>query len=408
MINLTRKEFLKASGGLGMLSLMPFNEWNKAIPGPHTSFASQPNVTIRSIDPFLMPGHAALFVRVTSSEGVIGWGEANRNYAPIVLGMINELKGRVEGKSVWDTEYLWNLMFFKEVDAGQNGLLAGAIAGIDHALWDLKGKLLGQPVWSLLGGPYREEIKVYGSCHVDLGLPNPGLQAAHRAEELVEKGYDAVKIKMQARELTPSLTPGVSPGLTREVRQAVGDQVTVFFDANNNYPVNKAIRVGKTLYEKYNIASFEEPVDAHNLKGLAQVADALDIPVAAGGHAFNRWQFKELILRGRADRIHPGPCQAGGITEATKIATVASAFDVPVMCRHEGTELAAAAMFHFSAAIHNASDFQEYDLAGRSESVLQRYFKDQLAYQAGQVTLPNGPGLGLELNESQIERDKIN
>ena len=407
-MKITRKEFLKASGGLGMLGLISFHEWDEVIPGIHASFDSQPRVTIRSVDPFLMPGNAALFVRVTSSEGVIGWGEANSNYAPIVLGMINELKGRVEGKSAWDTEYLWNLLFFKEVDAGQNGFLAGAIAGIDHALWDLKGKLLGQPVWSLLGGPYQERIKVYSSCHVDLGLPNPGLQAARRAEELVENGYDAVKIKMQARELTQPLIPGISPEITREVRQAVGDQVTLFFDANNNYPVNKAIRVGKTLYEKYNIASFEEPVDVHNYQGLAQVAGALDIPVAAGGHAFNRWQFKELILQGKTDVIHPGLCQAGGITESAKIATVASAFDVPVMCRNEGTELAAAATFHFAASIHNASDFQEYNLPGRSGSVLQRYFKDQLAYQDGQVTLPDGPGLGLELDEPQIERDKIN
>ncbi len=404
---MTRKEFLKISGGLGALGFMPGSLRSELTARQIGMTESQPKVTIRSVEPFLMPDNTALFVRVTSSEGVSGWGEANRKQARIVLGMIHQLGGRIKGKSVWDTEYLWNYMYFKEVDAGQNGFLGGAIAGIDNALWDLKGKLLKQPVYSLLGGPYQDRVRVYASYGRGTNRPKSAVEMAGIAAAFVEKGYRAIKVRMQIRQLNKDPNPDPSPEVIREVRKAVGDDVTLFFDANNGYSPFRAIQVGKELYEKYNIASFEEPVAEHNYRGLAQVAEALEVPVTAGEHEFNRWQFRDLILQGKVDMINPDVFKSGGITEAMKIATLASAFDIPVMCHNTRPTLSTAAALHFSMSIHNAAEFQEYGGEMR-ETGLQKYFRENLDYKDGFITVPRRPGLGLEPDEAQIEKDKIN
>ncbi|MBV6644793.1 MAG: mandelate racemase/muconate lactonizing enzyme family protein [Cyclobacteriaceae bacterium] len=402
---MTRNEFLKASGAVGLLGFLPVPSFANMESNVLTIEDSK--VTIRSVEPFLMPKQSALFIKVTSSEGIAGWGEANKKYARIILKMVELLGERIEGESIWDTEYLWNRMFFKEVDAGQNAFLGGAIAGIDNALWDLKGKLLNQPVYSLLGGPYVDKIQVYGSYGRGTNNPKSTKEMVEKAVDFVEKGYKAIKVRMQIRQLNRDPRPDPSFEVIREVRKAIGDDIVLFFDANNGYSPYRAIQVGRELYEKYNIASFEEPVAEHNYNGLAQVAAALDVPVTGGEHEFNRWQFRDLITIGKVDIINPDVFKAGGITEAVKIAALASAFDLQVMCHNTRPTLATAAAYHFAMSIHNAAEFQEYGGERRQEG-LQQYFNRNLEYANGYIKVPDGPGLGLEPNEKKIRQDKIN
>ena len=409
-MKLDRKEFLQISGLTTAAAMLPGA--NLLASGSiEKELKNRTNngekVTIEKIEQFVTPGEQALFVKVTSSEGVAGWGEASYKFTPIISRMVDILARRIEGESVWNTEHLWNYMFFKEVDAGQNGFLLGAMAGIDNALWDLKGRLLNQPVYSLLGGPYVDKIKVYGSYGRGTTKPKSNAEMAGIAAGFVEKGYKAVKVRMQIRQLNINPDPDPSFDVIREVRKAIGDDITLFFDANNGYSPYRAIQVGRKLYEQHNIASFEEPVAEHNYRGLAQVAEALEVPVTGGEHEFNRWQFRDLITMGKVDIINPDVFKSGGVTEALKIATLASAFDIPVMCHNTRPTLATAAAFHFAASIHNRADFQEFG-GEKPELGLQKYFKTNLVYKDGFISLPDGPGFGLEPNEALIRKDKMN
>jgi L-alanine-DL-glutamate epimerase-like enolase superfamily enzyme len=342
----------------------------------------------------------AMFVKIETDAGISGWGEGDHDHTPIVSKAVQEVCAPVLlGQSPWMSEQLFHKILFEAEDLGSTGLLLGALAGVDNALWDLKGKLVGLPVWALLGGYQTDRIRLYGSFGRTKtgGWKTPDEMAA-TAAEFVQQGYTAVKARMQIRLLNIDPDPDPTYDVVRAVRKAIGDDVKLFVDFNNGYTPGRAIALGKKLYEHFNIAILEEPVSYHNYHDLAQVVEAMDVPVAAGEHEFNRWQMRELITEGMVDILNTDIIKAGGITENRRIAALAAAFDRPIMAHNTRPTLASAATLHFMSTLHNAGRWLESS-GPRPEMGLAQYFHNHLEFDSGFLKVPQTPGLGLEVNE---------
>lgn len=352
----------------------------------------------------------ATFVKVETDAGVNGWGEADHDHPSLTAAVIREICATiVVGRDPFDSEYLWHQMWFRGEDAGSTGLLPGAIAGVDNALWDLRGKLLGLPVHKLAGSYGRDVIRVYGSFgRGDNPKTRKGPeQMARVATEFVAQGYRTLKARMQIRQLNVDPDPDDTLAIVKAVRAAVGDGVELFVDFNNGYTPAKAIDMTKRLVEHCNIAAIEEPVSYHNYAGLRDVVEAVDIPVMAGEHEFNRWQMRDLITIGNADVINADVIKCGGISECRKVAALAHAFDRYLMTHNTRPTLATAASLQLAASIPNAARVQEF-AGGRPEMGLGDLFENAIEFRDGVLTVPTIPGLGLIVNEARMEERKLN
>ncbi|MBD3375269.1 mandelate racemase/muconate lactonizing enzyme family protein [candidate division KSB1 bacterium] len=365
-------------------------------------------IKITNVKPYVF--RKATFVKIETNAGISGWGEGDHDHPELIAAVINEIcKELVIGHDPFDTEYLWMQMYFKGEDAGTTGLLPGAIAGVDNALWDLKGKILNLPVHKISGASRIDKVRVYGSFGRSggkYGQKNPAEMAA-TAAEYVDQGYKTIKARMQIRQLNVDPDPDPTYDIVKEIRKVIGDEIELFVDFNNGYTPAKAITVAKKLYEHFNIAAVEEPVSYHNYPGLCQVVEALDIPVMAGEHEFNKWQMRDLMLIGKVDIINADCIKCAGFSENRKIAAMAHAFDKTIMTHNTRPMLATAASLQLIASIPNAARVQEY--AGkRPELGLNHLFENYFEYKDGYLSIPQEPGMGLVVNEKAMEETKLN
>jgi L-alanine-DL-glutamate epimerase-like enolase superfamily enzyme len=266
-------------------------------------------------------------VRLETDNGLVGWGECFRRARALVKPAIEGVFApALLGANPLDTEVLHRRLMGMSQVAGPAGTLAVAIAGIDIALWDLKGKALGQPIWQLLGGRVRRRVPVYASSLRRDLAPD---EEAERVAGLVAQGYRAYKLH--------SAIPGRvdDPGdrtleTLRAIRRRIGDGVTLLVDVNGAYSVHHAIEIGRRM-EELGVDVFECPVPERNHAALAQVADALTIAVAAGESHFTAAAFHDLIVHGRIDILQPDVVKAAGLTELQKIATLAQLHGKPML-----------------------------------------------------------------------------
>lgn len=400
----TRKEFLRSSFALtaGLISS------NTLLAHNSTADSMRKQVKVTSLKTYVLKN--ATFVKVETDAGVSGWGEADHDYPALTSAVIHEIcKKEVLGKDPFDTEYLWQQMYFKGEDAGTTGLLPGAIAGVDNALWDLKGKMLSMPVHKIAGSFGREKIRVYGSfARGDNPKTRKGPeQMARLAVGFVAQGYKTIKARMQIRQLNVDPDFDDTFEVVKAVRKAVGDDIEIFVDYNNGYTPAKAIDLTKKLVEHCNIAAIEEPVSYHNYPGLNAVVEAIDIPVMAGEHEFNKWQMRDLITIGNADFINSDVIKCAGFSECRKIAAMAHAFDRYIMTHNTRPTLATAMSLQLTASIPNAARVQEY-AGSRPEMGLAELFENEIEFRDGYITISTLPGTGLVVNESQMEKKKLN
>ncbi len=399
-----RKTFLKAA--LAALAIPKVGTLHALGQEPSSApafAASSLNVKISGVKVF--PLRNAMIVKIESDAGVSGWGEGDHDHTPIVAKAIQEVCAPVLlGQSPWMSEQLFQKILFESEDLGSTGLLLGALAGIDNALWDLKGRLANLPVWAMLGGAQTEKVRLYGSFGRTKsgGWKTPDEMAA-TAAEFVAQGYTAVKARMQIRLLNIDPDPDPTYEVVKAVRKAVGDNIKLFVDFNNGYSPARAIALGIKLYEHFNIDIIEEPVTYHNYHDLAQVVSAIPIPVAAGEHEFNRWQMRELIIEGKVDIVNTDIIKAGGISENRRIAALAGAFDRKIMAHNTRPMLASAATLHYLASLTNIERWQESS-GPRSDMGLEQFFHNKLTFQDGYLLVPQSPGLGLEVNEPALTK----
>ena len=339
-----------------------------------------------------------LIVRIQTDEGIEGIGEASMlNQDPIVASLLEEwAENYLVGKNPMNGELHWTRLHQDNLGRGGR-LFSTALSGIDIALWDLRGKILGVPVYELLGGPYAQRLRVYANgWYTTPGTPE---QNAEEAKKVVAMGYTAMKFDPFGRMAHTTITPEeaqLSEDRVAAVREAVGPNVDILVEVHARFNVYTAVHLANRI-EKYNPFWFEEPVSQENVSEMKQVRSRINIPVATGERLYLKFPFFELVRNEAVDILQPDICNAGGITELKKIAGMAEAQHIMMAPHNTNSAVGTVASMHLDAAMPNFL-IQEY----HAEFYEPHYFEviEGLPRQKeGYVDLPSGPGLGIRLNE---------
>ena len=339
-----------------------------------------------------------LIVRIQTDGGIEGIGEASMlSQDPIVASLLEEwAENYLVGKNPMNGELHWTRLHQDNLGRGGR-LFSTALSGIDIALWDLRGKILGVPVYELLGGPYAQRLRVYANgWYTTPGTPE---QNAEEAKKVVAMGYTAMKFDPFGKKAHTTITPEeaqLSEDRVAAVREAVGPNVDILIEVHARFNVYTAVHLANRI-EKYNPFWFEEPVSQENVSEMKQVRSRINIPVATGERLYLKFPFFELVRNEAVDILQPDICNAGGITELKKIAGMAEAQHIMMAPHNTNSAVGTVASIHLGAAIPNFL-IQEY----HAEFYEPHYFQviEGLPRQKeGYVDLPSGPGLGIRLDE---------
>ena len=337
----------------------------------------------------------AVVVKVTTEGGLVGWGEAHHGRAHTAVAKLIEttLKQLVLGMDACDVVGVWNRIYQRQL--ASHGMGAGtclAMSGIDLALWDIRGKAAGMPLYRLLGGA-RRGIPAYAGG-VSLGYQPPEELLAELRVSL-EAGYKAVKLRVGD-------SPKKDLARIAAVRKACGDDLVILTDANIGYSVEDVRQVMPGM-DELGVAWLEEPFPAHDARSYRLAKGFGRTPLAAGENHYTRFEFNRVIEDGSITILQPDLSKTGGLTEALRIAALASAWKLPIHPHSSMTGLNHAASIHFLAAIDNGGYF-EGDVSKsnrfRDELVSKPYEVDR----DGKVWPLERPGLGLDVDESFLDK----
>src|SRR5213080_2117920 len=348
------------------------------------------------------PEQRSAFVRVRGEDGRYGIGEASPMQGVVAsLGIIaRDLAPTLIGKDPLDHAVLLDTALHTFVKLGPEGALTGALAALDIALWDLKGKLLGQPIYKLLGGAWRTRLPFYASIG---GNGERSLDEVVRVVEArLKDGPAAVKIRFDNDR---TRLDGDIPGdiaKARAVRRLVGDGFPLAFDANNGYSTGGAIRVGRAL-EELGFWWFEEPVQHYHVKAMGEVARRLDITVSAGEQTYTLAGVADLIMAG-VRMVQPDIVKMGGITGLMRCAALAQAHGVELVPHQTQPIIGHTANMHLAASqLHMTKPCELNDPSPRMHAV----FDNPPTPVDGLFQLPTAPGLGLTVNEAELAKRRV-
>jgi D-galactarolactone cycloisomerase len=343
----------------------------------------------------------AMVVEIETDDGLIGWGEC---YGParITAAVVQTVAPWLIGEDPLRTEYLWQMIYARLRDHGQKGAVIEGLSGIDIALWDIKGKHFGVPAHRLLGGPLRSEVQAYATGLYRSKAGDPLKYLAEEAAGYAAQGFKSVKLKV-------GFGVAEDAAVTRAVREAIGPDVALMVDANHAYDAVAAIRLGRMI-EAYDIAWFEEPVPPEDVAGYREVKAALSIPIAGGECEFTRFGFRDLLASRAVDIIQPDTCAAGGLSECKKIADMAEVFGVRYNPHVWGTGIAIAASLQLLAVLpshtpHSLAPVEPMLEFDRTEHpIRQSLLLQPIEHVNGIVRVPDGPGLGIEVDRAALAR----
>src|SRR5215212_6586689 len=357
-------------------------------------------MNIQSMDLFLVAPRW-LFLKITTSDGLVGWGEpVVEGRADTVRTAVEELSEYLIGQNSNNIEDLWQVLYRGGFYRG-GPILTSALSGIDQALWDIKGKRLGVPIYELLGGAVRDKMRVYAW----IGGDQPA-ELVESARERVAAGYTALKMNATAELEWIDTWPKIQAAADRlgALRDAVGYGIEIGIDFHGRVHKTMAKLLAKEL-EQFRPMFYEEPVLPENNAALIEIARHTSIPIATGERMFTRWDFKSLLADGVVDIIQPDLSHAGGISEVRKIAAMAEAYDIAVAPHCPLGPIALAASLQLDFCTPNCF-IQEQSLGihYNQGSDLLDYLVDpgMFHYQDGHVPRLTGPGLGIELDEAKI------
>jgi len=344
-----------------------------------------------------------LFLKIETDEGIHGWGEPIvEGRAATVAACVRELMPYLIDRDPLRIEDHWNMMYRSGFYRG-GPVMMSAISGIDQALWDIKGKFFNAPIHQLIGGACRDKIRIYSW----IGGDRPS-DVGQSAKDMLAKGFSAVKMNATEELQYIDSYEKVDEAVARiaAIREAVGSKVDVGIDFHGRVHKPMAKVLAKEL-EPYRPMFLEEPVLPENNEALREISRHTHIPIATGERMYSRWDFKNLLSDGYADIIQPDLSHAGGITECKKIASMAEAYDVALAPHCPLGPIALAACLQLDATAHNAF-IQEQSLGihyNQGNDLLD-YLRDRTVfdYQDGYVAIPQGPGLGVEINEEYVRK----
>ncbi len=358
---------------------------------------------IRKINTFLVRPRWCM-VEIETDGGVTGWGEAViEGKAATVAACVCEMEEYLIGQDPSRIEDIWNLLYRAAFYRG-GPILMSAIAGIDQALWDIKGKVLGVPVYELLGGACRDKMKVYSW----IGGDRPSDVAA-AAKQKQDEGFTAIKMNATEELQIVDTYDKIDAVLERvaSIREACGKYFGIAIDFHGRVHKPMAKVLAKKL-EQFDPMFIEEPVLCEQMEEFKEIAASCNIPIATGERLFSKYDFKRLLTAGGVDIIQPDLSHAGGITEVRKIAAMAEAYDVALAPHCPLGPVALAACLQVDAVSYNAF-IQEQSIGihyNVGKSVLD-YVKNpsDFVFVDGCVGLPKQPGLGVTVNRELIEEE---
>jgi galactonate dehydratase len=371
-------------------------------------------VKISSIIPWIVKAEGTffgefLFVEVHTDEGVTGWGEvttstraSNRAVASTLIHL-NEL---LVGEDPLRIESLWNRMFRNFTYMGSRGAATLAISGIDIALWDIKGKALGLPIYELLGGRVRDDVLLY--THPDQTKFTSKDAVVEEIRGIVESGHTALKFDPFPHLKGPAIRRNgyldgelsrqaerIGAELTALIRETTGPDIELLIDAHGRFNVPTAIRLCNTLEDAGDIDWFEEPVPPESYHALRQVREKVNVPISIGERQHTRWEFVPILENELADYIMPDVTWTGGISELKKISTMAEAYYIPVSPHDASGPINVVAGSHVMITVPN---FYRLETSLHDLSSYNRFIQVPLDNSGGSLKLPADPGLGIEMD----------
>lgn len=355
-----------------------------------------------------------IFVQVETDEGITGWGEVTTYPGPVanraVAAYIDQIGHWLRGEDPANIEMLWHKIFRAMTYVGTRGATTAAISAIDIALWDIRGKVLGQPIYQLMGGPVRDRIALY--CH-PYGTKSPEA-IVESAREIKASGFKAFKMDPMIHNLHVGNATYLDGELSAEVEAAaldilaaaraeVGPEFEILIDAHGLYNVPSAVRLANKMAD-YHIHWFEEPVPPESWKALKQVREQVKTPLCTGERLHTRWEFVPIFEGGLADFVMPDVTWTGGISELKKIATMAEAYYIPIS-PHDASgpiNVMAGAQVMMTVPNFYKLEVHRYDLSGYNLLI-----DHPLDVREGCLYVPDRPGLGIELNLETLQKYEV-
>ena len=353
-----------------------------------------------------------LFVRIHTDAGITGIGEGSLQYKDRALSAeIENFGAYLRGKDPFQIEHIWTSLHRRVTWTG-GAVTMSAISAIDLALWDIKGKALGVPVYELIGGKVRDRVPLYAngwfvgerpSAHGPQGQGSDEELAwyANGAKKVVERGFKCLKVYPfnGVQTITPErIARGV--GIVRAIREAVGPGIEVAVDVRRRLNIWSARRIAQKL-EPLDIAWLEEPILFDNAAALAEFARSVRVPVSTGEELYTRWEFREILEENVVGIIQPDICHAGGMSELHKIAAMAETYYVTVAPHNSNGPISTVASLHLDMAINNCF-MQELFL--NSLPLYQEVLTNPLVIEDGYGAPPDGPGWGTDLDDAVLAK----
>ncbi|ANQ52364.2 mandelate racemase/muconate lactonizing enzyme family protein [Flammeovirga sp. MY04] len=342
-------------------------------------------------------------VKITLEDGTYGWGEG---YGPadMIKQGIEFFKPFVLGENVLENEKIWQVMYLRSLDFGRSGIFNAAISAIDLAIWDCKGKVLNQPVSVLLGGVKNPVIHPYATGFYFTDSPTLDDDLRKEAEFYKRSGFKAAKMK-------------VGLGLEKDLhyvnllKEALGDDVKLMIDSNHAYNYREALELAKKI-EHLNIGWFEEPVHPEDYNGYKKLKENTTIPIAGGECEYHKHGFKRLFDNDCVDIAQPDIAATGGLTEAKRIAALASAYHKDIVPHSWGTWIAISAAVHFVGNLDKNPGRMYMDAPMIELDRTENPLRDDVTIPSievinGEIKVPNTPGLGVDVNEEFLEKYAI-
>ncbi len=366
------------------------------------SKVEQPFISARG---WLYTTRASCIVEILTDEGITGWGEC---YGPAAVNKTiieTQYRNRVIGRDPFDVEVVWEDLYNRIKDYGLTGMTIAALSGIDIALWDIIGRAVNKPIHKLIGGAHRTEVTAYATGLYFIDMDRLVEEAVEEAQKYVEQGFQAIKMKIGLGD------PKLDLRRVAAVREAIGPDVKLAVDANHCFTVPQAIRLGRAM-EPLDLLWFEEPISPEDHDGYVEVTRALDMAVAGGENDFTRWGFRDVIARKAMDIVQPDVCAAGGISECRKIAAMASAHGVECVPHAWGSAIGLAATVQFIAALPDTPPaFRPMppmlEFEQTPNPLRDHLARDPIVQHRGIVRVPDGPGLGIEVDRAVLAQYKV-
>ena len=346
---------------------------------------------------------AYVIVEVVTDDGIKGYGSVGAANGHAIFTIENHLKYVLLNQNPFDVELLWERMFRESINYGRKGMVIEAISALDIALWDIKGKALGQPVYNLLGGKTRERIR----CYASRLYASEDLDAlAAEAQAFVDQGFTAMKQRFGYGPRAGLTGMKRNLELVKTVRAVIGPDIELAADAYMGWDVHYAIRMIRMLEDAgVNLAWVEEPLMPDDYAGYAKVTAEVNTLISAGEHEFTRYGFREMIDRRTVDIVQLDVNRCGGITESQKIWAMAAAQDLPVVPHAGQMHNYHLIMSHMNSPI--AEFFPQPEGPPDGNELFWVAFNGEPLPQNGYLTLPDTPGMGLDVNWDVINRHRI-